>query len=269
MITDRITIVLTSATEFVPVASVIEVIESATGILHDVGSNISQRSGGALEWQIAEISMASPLRIAMFAEDEEDPALPAETVRATTRGLRQIEESPDARPAFFDAGTLEKAKRLVSVLNNGVTRITIADPWTEPVIPSQRLAANVDELLPKEHEEIGSCEGRIESLSIHGRTTFGIWDAVTGRAVECRFPQELYQEAYSLFGQRVLVTGLVRYSRAGGPKVVRVESIRRLRSQSELPQARDLEGIDITGGLDPAEYVRRNRDASAARVLGE
>jgi hypothetical protein len=151
--------------------------------------------------------------------------------------------------------------------------------------------------LSTEHEELGSLEGILEANHsttphhgleprVYNRTNppeggcpepalagfvpcrhgvpargsgFTLSEAVTGARVPCRFPPEQLAEARVASGNRVALFGRIRYSRAGTPLSISVEQIRRLRAQSELPQARDLEGINLTGGTDPVDYVRSLR----------
>ncbi len=61
--------------------------------------------------------------------------------------------------------------------------------------------------------------------------------------------------------QRVVVTGEIYVDRTTRkPRKVVVRELRIMPPPSELPQLEDLAGIDITGGMDSAEYVRRMRD---------
>jgi len=41
-------------------------------------------------------------------------------------------------------------------------------------------------------------------------------------------------------------------------EIVRLREELRIAKRDSLPQIEDLHGIDITGGTDPAEYVRKN-----------
>jgi hypothetical protein len=164
--------------------------------------------------------------------------------------------------------SLQKAKELVSVLNDGIQRIALGTPWEDPVVPTQHLAANADALLPKPHEEHGSMEGRLETLSVHGGSTFAIWDAMSGQRIECHFPSTMLPEAQEAFNRRVLVSGIIRYSSEGRAKSIIVEKLRPLRGQEELPQIDAIQPINITDGTDSAEYVRRLRDANPEGLLG-
>jgi hypothetical protein len=128
------------------------------------------------------------------------------------------------------------------------------EEWVTLNVPMDE-TGNIDFL----HEEIGTIEGKLETLTVRGSRKFNIWDRVTDRRVECSFPKDMLQEAIAAFAQRVAVHGRVRYSASGDPIRIAVEELRRLRSQEELPQAKDLEGIDLAGGEDPVDYVRRLR----------
>ncbi len=116
---------------------------------------------------------------------------------------------------------------------------------------------------------MGTVEGRAESASIHGRNVLRLWDPLTGQAIECHFPDTALDQVREAFGRRVQVAGPVRYNALGRPCSVQLERLRVFREQSELPQARDLEGIDITGGADPTEYIRRLRHGGRkSHILG-
>ena len=70
----------------------------------------------------------------------------------------------------------------------------------------------------------------------------------------CHWLGDTGATAAESIGKRVELTGWI----SGG--LIMVESIRVLRPRSELPQFDDLAGIDITGGMESAAYVRRLRD---------
>jgi hypothetical protein len=110
--------------------------------------------------------------------------------------------------------------------------------------------------------EYGSIEGRIETLSVHGNEAFCVWDEVTGQRVECIIPPlhgELLSQAHAAFGERVTVTGTIRYASPGRPCTMRVDSLAVRPSRDRLPRALDLPPVDITGGVDAGEYVRTLR----------
>lgn len=105
----------------------------------------------------------------------------------------------------------------------------------------------------------------METLSIHGRTIFNIRDVLTGARVPCRLSKDQLEEAQAAVGRRAAVSGRVRYSPTGKPQTINVEQIRHLREQKDLPQFKDLAGINLTDGADPVEYIQRFRDAEWSR----
>ncbi len=251
---DEITITLTGKTEFISVGSFLEVVQNSLGILRELDAAISGHSA-SVKWRISAASLNSPLAVTIFPDNPTDMGIGRDILNDYTKGLRQVEQDDKHVPSHFNEAALEYAKKLVSVLNDDITRIAFTTPWDKPVVPSQRVAANVDKLLPKEHDELGTFEGNLETLSVHGGTTFLIWDVVTGYRIECRFPSDMYEDAYAAFTKRVAVYGRIRFSRHGKPKYVVVEKLRQLRSQSELPQAKDLEKTPRSG-----EWVVRDID---------
>ncbi len=258
---ERLTILVTSRTERIPVGPFLSVVTDTLAILHDIDAAVSGQRRGLLNWRIADMSLSSPLGLTMVAESEQDSYSGREVITACTEGIRQLQSSAEAVPQYFSDKTLEQAKHLVSVLNGEIESVRLVAEWTRAAAPDQSLAANVDALLPKEHDELGTLVGKLEMLSMHERTMFAIWEVISGARIECYIPEERLDEAHEAFGRRVSVSGKIRYSKAGQPIRIHVEELRALRPQEELPQLKDLEGISITGDVDPTDYIRGLRDA--------
>ncbi len=119
----------------------------------------------------------------------------------------------------------------------------------------------IDKLLPPDYEEYGSIVGTMEMITVHEKRIFNIYDELTGNRVECRFRADYLDQTKVALARRVEITGRIHYSGDNMPKTVTVDTIRVIPPQGELPQASDLEGINITDGEDPVDYVRRIRDA--------
>ena len=121
---------------------------------------------------------------------------------------------------------------------------------------------NVDYILKHRfYRSDTTLEGTLEVVDIHGEYEFAIYDILNGHKIKCKFEKEMLDEVISLLRSRVAVTGEARFSRAGRPDSIKVRSLRQLRNADELPQFRAGEEIDLTGGMDSAEFVRRMRDA--------
>jgi len=262
---DRLTIRVSGTDDLIPVASFLSVVSNTLEILRDIDAVVSHHREGTLDWRIADVSLSSPLQLTIVAEGEAETDSGREVLTVFTDSLRRIQEGTDRAPAYWTVEALERARNLTPITDNGIAEISFVTPWAAPVTPSADLRARVDRLLPREHEELGTVVGTLETLSKHEGATFRIWDVLTKAGVLCVIPPEMLPQAHEAFGKRVAVRGRIRYRADGKPKRITVYSaqdLRPLREQSELPQARDLEAINITDGVDPSEYVRRLRDAS-------
>jgi hypothetical protein len=142
-----------------------------------------------------------------------------------------------------------------------------AAPGEESVSPTLRSAALIDEFFGRRaacHLSNTTVEGSLETVTIHGGEAFDVFDQLTGTRVRCMLPDGQISEAVNALGKRVAVSGRAKFSDKGRPVSIEVESIRVLRTKSALPAASDFEGdgkLNITGGTDSAEFVRRLRDA--------
>ncbi len=248
----EITIKVTAREDYVPVNSFLTVIGNTLSILRDLGHVPGVEE--PINWKVSAASLKSPLSLTIFSEAPHSD----EIVREYLDVFQQAEKSEALPFNRWNPRTLEKAKQLVSVLNDGVAQVTFSAIGASPVTPTQRVAASVDYLLAPAYEDYGSFEGKLETLSVHGKTRFNIYDPITGRSIQCFFALEKLQDAHSAFNHRVVVSGKAKYSRVGDPVSVLVEDIRVLVGGIKLA---DLDGIDITGGIESAMYIRGIRDA--------
>jgi hypothetical protein len=92
-----------------------------------------------------------------------------------------------------------------------------------------------------------------------------LFNRVLDEYVPCYFSarsKELEATARDAWKRRVRVSGKILVSyQSRRPNRIDVESIEILPRKSELPRLADLPPLDITGGMEEAEYVRKLRDA--------
>jgi hypothetical protein len=247
----EITIKVRAREDFVPVDSFLTVVSSTLSILNEFG-HISGAEA-AFTWKVSAASLQSPLTLTIFSDAPNGDVI----VRECIGVFEQAEQSSDLPFARWNYKTLENAKRLVSVLNDGVSQVTFSAPGIPAISPTQRVAASIDYLLAPAFEDYGSFEGTLETLSVHGRTRFNIFDPVKGRAIACYFAADKLQEAHAAFNHRVMVSGTAKYNRIGHPVSVMVENIRTLEGGVEPSEFHD---INLTGGIESGRYVRGLRD---------
>jgi len=108
---------------------------------------------------------------------------------------------------------------------------------------------------------IGSVEGRLDMISLHGKPQFTIYSTLTDSAITCTFDkEEIFVDAREALGHRVNVSGLVLSNAKGEPLRVQVERLRKLCNSSDITDL-DLQGRfpDFTGGLSSEDYIKQSR----------
>lgn len=246
----EITIKVRAREDFVPVRSFLTIIESTLSILKDLEH---ARHFIPTEWKVSAASLRSPLTFTIGCDDPSGQEL----VREYLGVFEQTDKSEKFPPERWPQKTLESAKKIVSVLNDGVSQITLVSPGSEAISPTQRVAASVDYLLAPAYEDFATLEGQLETISVHGRTRFNIYDSLTRRAIACFFGPDKLDEALAAFNKRIAVSGNAKYSRLGQPISIAVDEIRYLKGGVK---AEELKDIDITSGAESSKYVKGLRD---------
>ena len=250
--------------EHLPVGSFLKVVAKTVVVLRRLETNLSPSGVHLAAWELVEAKMSSPLTLTLgpgkgtVAEDASE-----QVVHAYIRGLRQLEESPDA-PPYFDQEALRAVKSMLRVLNDGVQKIRYSAPGEQPVSPTLHAAANVRVVMAaasREFYEQGTIEGELHVVSTRKGDSCTIWEAFTNRRVACRLTEQQLEDAKRVLRQRVAVYGKIKYRGKGEPVSIEVESIRPLRTASQLPQPSSMGKIELTGGVPSEDHVRNLRDA--------
>jgi len=122
----------------------------------------------------------------------------------------------------------------------------------------------VERLINTEEIILSTVDGKLEQINLHNNTnTFKIYDTVLGYSIECKFPENLREEAVKAIDKSVSVFGECKYRmRDNFPHHIKVQEMEILPNPSELPSLGDLRGIapNITGGKSPEEFVRELRE---------
>ena len=259
--TAGITLTLTERERYVDVDSFVTAARALTAILRELDGAVSRRGVESLRWGVGTFQAGSAVLAAVPIPTDGDVVEPRTVIAACVGGLHQLEESARIPPYFTDKA-LQEAKALVGPLQREVRRIAVRGADQEAVV-TQHLAANVDAILDRGYTGLGSVEGRLESVSIHDRSVFGLWEPLDGRRVECRFPMAMLDEVREALGRRVSVRGMVRFGKGDQPVSVEVEHIRLFPAEEDLPTTEQLRGLDpdFTGGVDSTTYVRGLYDA--------
>ena len=190
------------------------------GLLSEIDSDISETAARTLDWRVTAVSYNSPFTIRMVGRPraghrDNGPAV----VRACVRGSAVLVNGE--RPREFNDDALLHVRRLAaSARTDEAFRVTSEiEPLVSARITSQATAI-VDRVLPLGYS-IGSVEGRLEGLNIHGQPQFTVWDSVTGRAVRCYFTGVDLDTVTAAVSHKVLVSGNLRRDPDGRPQQIR------------------------------------------------
>ena len=256
-----ISIVLKGKEDYVALGSFLKAGDALKTILEELDAVLSETPHARIRWALSNLSLGSAAAevTGTVAEGQADhtPAL----IAACVDGLAQVDEGV-VRPPHFTDSVLKGAKSLTAVLQEDVERIIVARA-AKHVTVTQRVAANVDELLGATYVAPSYIEGRLEAISIHDRRIFAVWEPIHNWRIECRFPQDMLEEVRDALGNRVSVKGNVRFDARDKPLSVQADSMYVFPDEDALPSTKDLIGLDpdFTSGQDSVEYVRRMRDA--------
>jgi len=248
----RITIELSARDGNVPLAAFIRVAGRIQAMLRGLDTAVGGDPEGTTTWEIVGASLASPLTIEVGA-DAAAPVHRADAVlSACVSGLSDLDR--EARiPPWFTVGLLEDARKMVSVLDDGIARIALQYADVS-AIPTQRVAAHVD-ALTQTVEQPGTVEGLLQYVNAHGKRKLYVYDILTDRRVACSFGDGLRAAVKEALYERVAVSGLVRYDLEGRALSVKAETLETFPPAGKLPQFFEIPAMQITGGVDPADYM--------------
>jgi hypothetical protein len=236
-------------------------IENVQQMLADLDSAISEEPHGSLDWVVADLSMGS-LSIALESQPRlEDSDVGPEVAHTIVRGLSII-ESEGRTPPLFTESSMRSAQRLVNVIGrDGATGLMVTD-LEQKVTMSAQASASIGQLLKVLRRAIGSVEGRLETISVHGKPKFIVYHSRTNKGITCILPpEELVAKTIPALGHRVTVSGTVFSNARGEPMRIQAERIRIIPNDEELPTIDEIGGSDpdFTGDMTTEEYIRNIR----------
>jgi hypothetical protein len=242
----------------IPYSSFIAVFNNAVGLLNSIAKNIEQTPVPDITWVITKIQMASPLTVT-FAGRSRKRSLANSVIRDYVLGTQQIQEKGEL-PRHFAASDIDLMSKMVGVLNDDIHSLSIGSPRQGKVQLTRHLAVNVQRIQRHlYHYEYTFFRGRLNDiLTSHGAHEFVIRDLLTDKSITCIFPPEEHEKVGTLLLKRVEVHGKAKFTRKGEPISIEVADFDALPETSlKISEAA---GIDITGGMDAVDYVRKIRN---------
>lgn len=142
----------------------------------------------------------------------------------------------------------------------------------EVLLRTTKVVSKIDEELARHAEAsialsapaLGSVRGTLYRYNNNGgKRVAGMHDYRTGQSVEVLFPGHLVADVRSALDHEVEVWGEVRRDmndRVRSITITGIETVQSSRAAVTLDDVAGIFGADWTGGLDPVEWVRRQRD---------
>ena len=163
--------------------------------------------------------------------------------RTVTSGIRKLNRQA-IKPKHFNDKALLKLRDLARLASPEIPSLQVSNGVGKPIPLSARMLAHVESVLAPEVHSIGTIEGELEGLIIHGNKRFLIYDQLTGHQVICHFGELVRWEGLrDAMGRRVAVTGGIRSRRSGERVSIRVASYYVFPREDELPTADDVRGL--------------------------
>ncbi len=248
-----LTFVIHPDAESVSVRLFLKAIEDIDRIIRDVDYAVT-REKGTRRWIISGLHSSTPTITLRPALDN------AEIVEAVAHGLQTITTGTLEPPAYFTEQTLDDLKRMRRLFTgrDRAKSLELSSNGEKHAVIERDIGEKTDRILKGGYWNLGSLEGTLEALNLHGNPTFTIWDRISRLPVRCNFPRDSTwrEQIKSLLEKRVLVIGRINYFRNGRPRsITHIEKIEDMTPDLSLPIATfgSIPSPDIA--KDPAGFL--------------
>lgn len=213
-----------------------------------------------IDWRIKDISHSSPFTVELEsgAVDKSTEIGSRQTVDTFFDFMDELSLHGRA-PDRMNRATLEAFKRLANKQRLARCKITIAN-GSRSVRVSGLVESAADVNLAPATKTIGSIEGRLEYVNLHGQTNvYRIYPPVGPERVSCFFSNdELESKARAGLDHNIRLYGELTYAaRAPFPKSIKVEDVVVLPKKEGAPDFLGLRGVapNASGELSSEDFV--------------
>lgn len=213
-------------------------------------------------YRVIDLSISSAVIEVEAIAPKEFPARAAEVVTRFTEGVNALRDGnwesigydPDLQRAL--ASLMKPLRRDLRSIEVSTEDGTITLSGQDAKIFSQ----------PEEEETaaVGTLAGFIDAINVHAEPVFYLYPSSGPVRIPCVFDRTLLDDVRDALKQYTTVHGLLEYKeKSAFPFRIVVEHLEIAPPLETLPTLASLWGAapQITGGLDPVTFVRRQRDA--------
>ena len=248
----------------IPANSLIGGLRNFLSILQELGKRPEKED--QLIWTVTDMNIGSPAEVVFsqvlkpgtteLTADFEDPL-----VSFLFDGIEHLHQNSTI-PRHFNENIL-KAIRSIGLTvaeeedEKAEVRCIGSNGHSDSSIEITRVVAkHADEILSQSRWSYGSVRGRLESVTVHGRNSFRIYDSITGKGVPCYFKEDLFEKVRKSLARRVLAYGRKKQDLFGNiHSLSDITEIRPLETTIEMPNLDELPKWDL-GGKSSEDYVR-------------
>ncbi len=234
-----------------------ETIGAVHRLVQDVDYAVA-KEWGVRRWVIEELRSSIPTITIRPLVDN------VPTVKALLSGLQVVIHDSLEPPGYFTEEALQHLKGMQRLFSGRgrAKRLEFSENGSQKVIVTADIGAKVERILKGGYWNLGSLEGTLEAVNLHGNPTFTIWDRVSKAPIRCYFPKdkEWKESVKRLLEKRVLVAGRINYFINGMPRsITQIRSIEDATPDPSSPKATFGSIICKEGSRDAVAFLHDAR----------
>lgn len=236
-------------------------LETVRAAINCIDKDTYGNNKAGLKLLVTDLSHSSPATTTIKpVYDSEKEELSGVVLRSFAEIINSVVK--ENIPAETNYNALEKLKTFGAQVGKKLKSATII--INEEIFDiTKNFSRTVENALERGDTCIGSVEGKLEQINVHGHDKhFTVYPDIGPQKVRCIFPEKLRAEAINGIEKRVEVNGVLRFRpRAPFPHEITVQSITVQPPDSELPTFDDLLGIaPIDDKRSSEEIIREQRN---------
>lgn len=241
-----------------PLAAFIESLRDFLGMLRDFDATISKDKRGSVIWEVVSLKQSSPPVVGVSPTPRTRMSDVSSVVEAQVLQNTDLLTSGQEPNQFMSSSALDRLEALAKKAKRyGPSAVFVngSGPKQESPITEKTLE-HVQRLTHVTFSGYGSIVGGLESITVHKRNEFRVWDETTHKAVTCKFQSSQEDSVKALLRNRVTVSGIIYANSAGVPIRLDAEQLD-LAPRKALPTIQEMSGLvgDFTEGKTLKEYL--------------
>lgn len=263
MAEELLTIVIKTIGDDVPLSKFVKVLTAVKELLEELSNDMLDEPL-RFNWAITKLSMESPPTIGVGLYDVPESLSFKRLQRVTIHGFDSLQNK--MRPRDWNDKAMQYGRKLGELIDHKtVTGIALYNGDFRTEVTTMVIPAVDDFLVPVYKTSQGSIDGHLDMINAHKGVKLGIYRSLDDSFVRANFEgvdaKELLETAKNLLGKRVLAIGRIKWNKKGIPTEILVSSVKEYMEGVPGKSILDMYGSDpdFTGGVDPAEFLRRQR----------